>query len=116
MSESVNGLILKYNLKYYLYVNDFSNWNDWQQFNKEENFKFTTSENAIGEKSFVKWDSNTIIATTFAQKDSIVQNYIESANKQTLHWKFNLNIQSIIMILVGTTFGILGGVIGVNIK
>ena len=33
-----------------------------------------------------------------------------------LNWKFNLNIQSIIMILVGTTFGILGGVIGVNIK
>lgn len=70
------------------YVNDFSNWNDWQQFNKDENFTFTTSENTIGEKSFVKWDSNTIIATTFAQKDSIVQNYIESANKQTLHWKF----------------------------
>ncbi len=70
------------------YVNDFSNWNDWQQFNKEENFTFTTSENTIGEKSFVKWDSNNKIATTFAQKDSIVQDYIESSNKQTLHWKF----------------------------
>lgn len=70
------------------YVNDFSNWNDWQQFNKEENFKFTTSENTIGEKSFVKWDSNNKIATTFAEKDSIVQDYIESTNKQTLHWKF----------------------------
>ena len=70
------------------YVNDFSNWNDWQQFNKEENFTFSTSENTIGEKSFVKWDSNNKIETTFAQKDSIVQNYIESSNKQTLHWKF----------------------------
>lgn len=70
------------------YVNDFSNWNDWQQFNKDENFTFTTSENTIGEKSFVKWDSNNKIATTFAQKDSIVQDYIESTNKQTLHWKF----------------------------
>lgn len=70
------------------YVNDFSNWNDWQQFNKEENFTFTTSENTIGQKSFVKWDSNNKIATTYAEKDSIVQDYIESSNKQTLHWKF----------------------------
>lgn len=70
------------------YVNDFSNWNEWQQFNKDENFAFTISENTVGSKSFVKWDSNTKIATTFAQKDSIVQDYIESTNKQTLHWKF----------------------------
>lgn len=72
----------------YEYVNDFSNWNDWQQFSKEENLSFVTSENTIGEKSFVKWDSNNKIATTFAQKDSIVQDYIENTNKQTLHWKF----------------------------
>lgn len=70
------------------YVNDFSNWSDWQQFNKEENFTFITSENTIGSKSFVKWDSNNKIATTFAQKDSIVQDYIKSDDKQTLHWKF----------------------------
>lgn len=70
------------------YVNDFSNWNDWQQFNKEENFTFTTSENTIGSKSFVKWDSNNKIVTTFSEKDSIVQDYIENTNKQTLHWKF----------------------------
>lgn len=70
------------------YVNDFSNWSDWQQFNKEEDFTFSTSENTIGEKSFVKWKSNNTIATTFAQKDSIVQDYIENTNKQTLHWKF----------------------------
>jgi hypothetical protein len=70
------------------YVNDFSYWSEWQQFNKEENFTFTTSENTIGEKSFVKWDSNNKIATTFAKKDSIVQDYIESTDKQTLHWKF----------------------------
>ncbi len=33
-----------------------------------------------------------------------------------LNWKFSLNIQSLIMILVGTAFGILGGIIGVNRK
>ncbi len=70
------------------YVNDFSNWSDWQQFNTDENFTFTTSENTIGKKSFVKWDTDNKIATTFAQKDSIVQDYIENTNKQTLHWKF----------------------------
>ena len=31
-----------------------------------------------------------------------------------LNWKFGLNMQSIIMIIVGTIFGILGGIIGVN--
>ena len=31
-----------------------------------------------------------------------------------LNWKFGLNMQSIIMIVVGTIFGILGGIIGVN--
>lgn len=72
----------------YEYVNDFSNWNDWQQFNKDENLNFTTSENTIGTKSFVKWNSNNKITTTFAQNDSIVQDYVQSTNKQTLHWKF----------------------------
>ena len=33
-----------------------------------------------------------------------------------LNWKFSLNMQSIIMIIVGTIFGILGGIIGVNKK
>ena len=33
-----------------------------------------------------------------------------------LNWKFSLNMQSLIMILVGTTFGVLGGIIGVNRK
>ena len=70
------------------YVNDFSNWNDWQQFNTEENFNFTTSQNTIGKKSYVKWDSENAIITTFAQKDSISQLYIQDDNKQTLHWKF----------------------------
>ena len=70
------------------YVNDFSNWSEWQRFNTDENFTFTTSENTVGSTSFVKWDSNNKIATTFAQKDSIVQDYIENSNKQTLHWKF----------------------------
>lgn len=33
-----------------------------------------------------------------------------------INWKFNLEIQSIIMIAVGVVFGILGGIIGVNKK
>lgn len=33
-----------------------------------------------------------------------------------LNWKFGLEIQSIIMIVVGMIFGILGGIIGVNKK
>ena len=33
-----------------------------------------------------------------------------------LNWKFGLNFQSIIMIVIGSIFGILGGIIGVNIK
>ncbi len=33
-----------------------------------------------------------------------------------INWKFNLEIQSIIMIAVGMIFGILGGIIGVNKK
>ena len=33
-----------------------------------------------------------------------------------LNWKFALNTQSIIMIIVGIVFGILGGIIGVNQK
>lgn len=31
-----------------------------------------------------------------------------------LNWKFGLNMQSVIMIIVGIVFGILGGIIGVN--
>lgn len=31
-----------------------------------------------------------------------------------LNWRFNLNLQSIIMIAVGMVFGMLGGIIGVN--
>ena len=31
-----------------------------------------------------------------------------------LNWRFNLNLQSVIMIAVGMAFGILGGIIGVN--
>ncbi|MGN1297012.1 MAG: TIGR04086 family membrane protein [Clostridia bacterium] len=33
-----------------------------------------------------------------------------------LNWKFGLNMQSIIMIMVGIIFGIFGGIIGVNKK
>lgn len=33
-----------------------------------------------------------------------------------LNWKFGLEIQSIVMIVVGMIFGILGGIIGVNKK
>lgn len=33
-----------------------------------------------------------------------------------LNWKFTLEIQSIIMIVIGMIFGILGGIIGVNKK
>lgn len=33
-----------------------------------------------------------------------------------LNWKFGLEIQSIIMIVVGMIFGVLGGIIGVNKK
>lgn len=33
-----------------------------------------------------------------------------------LNWKFGVEIQSIIMIVVGMVFGILGGIIGVNKK
>lgn len=33
-----------------------------------------------------------------------------------LNWKFGLEVQSIIMIIIGMTFGILGGIIGVNRK
>ena len=31
-----------------------------------------------------------------------------------LNWKFSLNVQSLIMILIAIAFGILGGIIGVN--
>lgn len=33
-----------------------------------------------------------------------------------LNWKFSLNLQSIIMIVIAIIFGILGGIIGVNKK
>ena len=33
-----------------------------------------------------------------------------------LNWKFSLNLQSIIMIVIAMIFGILGGIIGVNRK
>lgn len=33
-----------------------------------------------------------------------------------LNWRFGLNMQSIIMIIIGIIFGILGGIIGVNKK
>lgn len=32
----------------------------------------------------------------------------------TLNWKFTLNTQSVIMIVISVIFGILGGIIGVN--
>jgi hypothetical protein len=70
------------------YVNDFSNWNDWQQFNIDENIAYVTSQNTTGKKSYVKWDSESAIITTFAQNDSISQLFIQDDNKQTLHWKF----------------------------
>jgi len=70
------------------YVNDFSNWNDWQQFNTDENVGYVTSQNTTGKKSYVKWDSASAIITTFAQNDSISQLFIQDDNKQTLHWKF----------------------------
>ena len=33
-----------------------------------------------------------------------------------LNWRFSLNIQSVIMIVISVLFGILGGIIGVNRK
>ena len=33
-----------------------------------------------------------------------------------LNWRFSLNIQSLLMILIGVVFGALGGIIGVNRK
>ena len=33
-----------------------------------------------------------------------------------LNWKFGLNMQSVIMIMVGIIFGMLSGIIGVNKK
>ncbi len=33
-----------------------------------------------------------------------------------LNWKFSLNVQSIIMIVISMIFGVLGGIIGVNKK
>ncbi|MBQ2937758.1 MAG: TIGR04086 family membrane protein [Clostridia bacterium] len=33
-----------------------------------------------------------------------------------LNWKFSLNLQSIIMIVIAIIFGVLGGIIGVNKK
>lgn len=33
-----------------------------------------------------------------------------------LNWNFSLNMQSIIMVIIGIAFGILGGIIGVNKK
>lgn len=33
-----------------------------------------------------------------------------------LNWKFGLNVQSLIMIIVGIVFGIIGGIVGVNKK
>ena len=35
-------------------------------------------------------------------------------NSSILNWKFSLNLQSIIMIILAISFGILGGIIGVN--
>lgn len=72
----------------YEYVNDFSNWGEWQQFNTDEDFSFTTSKNTIGENSFVSWDSDNKIQTTFSHKDSIVQSFTDADNKQKLIWKF----------------------------
>lgn len=33
-----------------------------------------------------------------------------------LNWRFSLNIQSVVMVIVGIIFGIFGGIIGVNKK
>ena len=33
-----------------------------------------------------------------------------------LNWSFSLNLQSMIMIIIGIVFGILGGIVGVNLK
>ena len=38
------------------------------------------------------------------------------ATSSILNWKFGVELQSIIMIVVGIAFGILGGIIGVNKK
>lgn len=72
----------------YEYVNDFTNWNDWQQFDNYEELQYQISANPVGEKAYVKWDNDKIIVTKFAEKDSIAQDFIEKDNKQTLHWKF----------------------------
>ena len=43
----------------------------------------------------------------------IVSIYLVSS---LLNWRFTLNVQSIIMIVIAIVFGILGGIIGVNRK
>lgn len=73
------------------YVNDYSNWSEWQQFETAENINYTVSSHTIGVKSYVKWEDSNLIATRYATKDSIAQDYIEKDNKQTLHWKFEKN-------------------------
>ena len=73
------------------YVNDYSNWSEWQQFETTENINYAISSHSIGAKAYVKWEDSNIIATRYAEKDSIAQDYIEKDNKQTLHWKFEKN-------------------------
>lgn len=76
------------NNQVYEYVNDFTNWEDWQQFETDEDIKYSYSNHLHGLNSFVKWDDKNTIQTTYSEKDSIVQNFFVNDNKQTLHWKF----------------------------
>lgn len=70
------------------YVNDYSNWKDWQQFETDETVAYQFSTNTIGKKSYVKWN-DALMNTVYASKDSIAQIYLKNDNKELLYWKFN---------------------------
>lgn len=72
----------------YEYVNDFSNWYDWQGFESEENTNFIISKNTIGLNASVNWDTNKM-TNFYSEKDSIIHLFISGEEKQTIHWKFN---------------------------
>ncbi len=90
------------------FVTDYSNWNDWQKFDDSENLKFKISENPLGVNAFVKWDDMLLQTKYLSEKsDSLVQNYVDGKNKQSIHWKFkpsNKGTDVVINIRGGLTF------------
>lgn len=85
------------------YVNDYSNWKDWQQFETEETVDYKFSTNTIGKKSYVKWN-DALMNTIYAEKDSITQVYLKNDNKESLHWKFSkINEGTLIKVVIRGT-------------